>query len=147
MTDDPLRHYWHAVAIAEELKDEPMPARLLDVPIVLWRSGGKAVALHDLCIHRGTRLSLGWVENDELVCRYHGWSYDCAGACTRIPSLPSERPIPRKARVTHLHGTIHYWLHTLFRCMWFCLSGFGGLFLDKPSRSRMKSHLSVPRML
>ena len=115
MTDDPLRHYWHPVAIADELKDEPMAVRLLDTPIVLWRSGGKPIALHDLCIHRGTRLSLGWIENDELVCRYHGWSYNCEGACTRIPSLPPERPIPRKARVTRYHCQEKYGL--IFVCL------------------------------
>jgi phenylpropionate dioxygenase-like ring-hydroxylating dioxygenase large terminal subunit len=115
MTDDPLRHYWHPVAIADELKDEPMAVRLLDVPIVLWRSGGKPIALHDLCIHRGTRLSLGWIENDHLVCRYHGWTYNCAGSCTRIPSLPPERPIPRKARITRYHCQEKYGL--IFVCL------------------------------
>jgi phenylpropionate dioxygenase-like ring-hydroxylating dioxygenase large terminal subunit len=114
-TDDPLRQFWHPVAIADELKDQPLAARLLDQPIVLWRAAGEPVALHDLCIHRGTRLSLGWVENDNIVCRYHGWAYDCAGACTRIPSIPADRTIPRKARVARYRCVEKYGL--IFVCL------------------------------
>jgi phenylpropionate dioxygenase-like ring-hydroxylating dioxygenase large terminal subunit len=115
MTDDPLRHFWHPVAIADELNDRPLAVKLLDEPIVLWRAAGKPVALHDLCIHRGTPLSLGWVENENIVCRYHGWSYDCAGACTRIPSIPVDRAIPRKARVPRYHCVQRYGL--IFVCL------------------------------
>jgi phenylpropionate dioxygenase-like ring-hydroxylating dioxygenase large terminal subunit len=110
MADDPLRRYWHPVALVEELKDQPIAVKLLDEPIVLWRASGKPVAMHDLCIHRGTRLSLGWLENDNLVCRYHGWSYDCSGTCTRIPSLPAGRAIPSKARVARYHCVEKYGL-------------------------------------
>ena len=41
--------------------------------------------MRDLCIHRGTALSLGWVADDCLVCPYHAWRYDASGACVRIP--------------------------------------------------------------
>jgi phenylpropionate dioxygenase-like ring-hydroxylating dioxygenase large terminal subunit len=115
MTDNPLHQFWHPVALADELNNQPLAVKLLDEPIVLWRAAGKPVALHDLCIHRGTRLSLGWVENDNLVCRYHGWSYDCAGACTRIPSIPQDRPIPRKARVPRYGCAEKYGL--IFVCL------------------------------
>ena len=72
---------------------------LLDVPLVLWRDdAGSVVAMHDLCIHRGTALSLGWVEGNCIVCPYHGWQYDTNGACVAIPQ--AEKPIiPPKARV------------------------------------------------
>jgi phenylpropionate dioxygenase-like ring-hydroxylating dioxygenase large terminal subunit len=113
--DDPLRDFWHPVAIAADLKDTPLSARLLDVPIVLWRSDGQPVAHHDLCIHRGTRLSLGWVEGDGLVCRYHGWRYNRSGVCTRIPSLPPGRAIPVKARIAGYHCAEKYGL--IFVCL------------------------------
>jgi phenylpropionate dioxygenase-like ring-hydroxylating dioxygenase large terminal subunit len=97
--ENPLRDYWYPVALSAELTDKPISAQLLDEPIVLWRADGAAVAFQDLCIHRGTRLSLGWIEQSQLVCGYHGWSYNREGACTRIPSLPPERGIPARARV------------------------------------------------
>jgi phenylpropionate dioxygenase-like ring-hydroxylating dioxygenase large terminal subunit len=65
----------------------------------------------DVCIHRGTALSLGSVENDEIVCPYHGWHYDGSGRCTLIPQLETPTRIPAKARVaaypcTERHGLI-----------------------------------------
>jgi phenylpropionate dioxygenase-like ring-hydroxylating dioxygenase large terminal subunit len=115
MSENPLRNYWHPVALAAESSAGPIAATLLDEPIVLWRSEGRWVAFRDLCIHRGTRLSLGWVEDGNIVCRYHGWSYDQQGHCTRIPSLPPERAIPKKARVTRYHCIEKYGL--IFVCL------------------------------
>ena len=55
-----LRAYWHPVAFASELGDAPFGARLLGEPVVVWRGDeGRLHAVKDLCIHRGTALSLG----------------------------------------------------------------------------------------
>ena len=62
-----LANYWYPVALSSEVRDKPVAARLLDKQVVLWRSGGSVNAFNDLCIHRGTRLSLGWIQGDELV--------------------------------------------------------------------------------
>jgi phenylpropionate dioxygenase-like ring-hydroxylating dioxygenase large terminal subunit len=110
-----LRHYWYAVARSEQVSDRPVGVRLLDQPLVLWRSQSQLAAFYDLCIHRGTPLSLGWVDQDELVCAYHGWSYGPSGACTRIPSLPPQRGIPAKARATAYRCQERYGL------VWVCL--------------------------
>jgi len=48
---------------------------LLEEDLVLWRVGEKIHAWRDLCLHRGTRLSLGKVEDQTLICPYHGWTY------------------------------------------------------------------------
>jgi 5,5'-dehydrodivanillate O-demethylase len=37
------------------------------------------------CAHRGTQLSVGWVEEDCIRCRYHGWKYDATGQCVEQP--------------------------------------------------------------
>jgi len=55
--------------------------------------------LRDLCIHRGTALSLGRVVGDELMCPYHGWRYGAGGRCTAIPQLADPTRVPGKARV------------------------------------------------
>ncbi len=96
--DTPLRNFWYPVALATDVASKPIPRTLLDEQIVLWRSKGAINAFRDICIHRGTRLSIGSVENDQLVCAYHGWTYGCGGNITRIPAVPQERPIPSKAR-------------------------------------------------
>ncbi|HEY1616211.1 MAG TPA: Rieske (2Fe-2S) protein, partial [Streptosporangiaceae bacterium] len=83
-----LRACWHPVGFSAELAaDRPAHADLLGEPLVLWRSGGAVHAMSDLCVHRGTALSLGWVSGTELVCPYHGWRYAADGRCVAIPQL------------------------------------------------------------
>lgn len=117
MTDasSPLRNYWYAVRRSADVGDTPAAVQLLGERLVLWRSGGQITALKDLCIHRGSPLSIGWVEDGGIVCAYHGWRYDKLGACTRIPALPADRTIPPKARVTAYHCQERYGL--VFVCL------------------------------
>lgn len=110
-----LRNYWLPVALCHDISEKPKAVRLLDERLVVARLGGKAVCFQDLCIHRGTPLSLGWVEGDRLVCAYHGWNYNCEGVCVRIPALAAERPIPEKARVAAYQCAERYGL------VWVCL--------------------------
>jgi vanillate O-demethylase monooxygenase subunit len=96
-----LRRCWHPVAYATDVAGAPRSADLLGQPLVLWRdSRGAAHAFDDLCVHRGTALSLGSVRGDELVCAYHGWRYGAGGACTFIPQLAEPTGVPARARVT-----------------------------------------------
>src|SRR5262245_55763119 len=115
MADQVLRHYWHPVAAAAELAEQPLATRLLGERLVLFRAGARVVALDDLCIHRGTALSLGWVAGDRLVCAYHGWEYAPDGSCVRIPALPAGREIPRKACVRA------YPVQERYGLLWVCL--------------------------
>ena len=94
---------WHPVGYSHDITDEPFGAYLLDQAIVVWRSSdGKVNAMRDLCIHRGTALSLGWIKNDCLVCPYHAWEYDKSGACVHIPQAP-DTEIPKKANTPVYH--------------------------------------------
>jgi phenylpropionate dioxygenase-like ring-hydroxylating dioxygenase large terminal subunit len=96
---DALRACWHPVAFAGDVGAAPVSADLLEVPLVLWRDSQGAVhAFSDLCVHRGTALSLGTVEGDEIVCPYHGWRYGTSGQCTAIPQLADPTRVPAKAR-------------------------------------------------
>jgi vanillate O-demethylase monooxygenase subunit len=94
-----LRRCWHPVAYAEALGGAPVAATLLAEPLVLWRDRtGTAHAFRDVCVHRGTALSLGAVDGDEIVCAYHGWRYRGDGACTAIPQLADPAGVPARAR-------------------------------------------------
>ena len=110
-----LRRYWHPVAQAIDVLDAPVSVRLLGQNLVVARLDGRVSCFRDLCIHRGTPLSLGWVEDGELVCAYHGWRYRADGVCTRIPALPADRAIPRGARVDAYRVEERYGL------IWVCL--------------------------
>ena len=41
--------------------------------------GDTIAALEDMCWHRLLPLSMGWLEGDEVVCRYHGLAFDGKG--------------------------------------------------------------------
>jgi len=57
--------------------------------LTLYRGeGGDPHLVAFRCAHRGTQLSTGWVEGDEIRCFYHGWKYDGAGQCTEQPAEP-----------------------------------------------------------
>jgi len=117
VTDEPLRNYWHPVATSNELGSVPLAVSLLDERIVVWRTKDKVAAFRDLCVHRGTALSLGWIKDDKLVCPYHGWTYGPDGTCVRIPSLPAGYAIPAKARATAI-----FQAYERYGLVWVCLA-------------------------
>ncbi len=95
-----LAPFWYPVAFSHEVADKPHAVRLLDERIVVYRlSDGSLVAAKDICCHRGVPLSLGSVDKDEIVCRYHGLRYNQEGRCTYIPAHPGGSISPR----LHLH--------------------------------------------
>lgn len=100
MINDPvLLNDWHVICRSTDISPGQLfAARLLDEDIVLWRTDSQVLAWQDLCIHRGTRLSLGKIENETLTCPYHGWVYAASGKCIRIPAHPEQTP-PERARV------------------------------------------------
>jgi phenylpropionate dioxygenase-like ring-hydroxylating dioxygenase large terminal subunit len=108
-----LRACWHPVGFASRFAEEPVRVVLLGEPIVIWRdSAGAPHALRDLCVHRGTALSLGRVVGDRLMCPYHGWQYGVDGICALIPQLAEPTRIPGKARVAA------YRCRTAFGLIW-----------------------------
>jgi phenylpropionate dioxygenase-like ring-hydroxylating dioxygenase large terminal subunit len=108
ISDPVLLDDWHVVAYAPDLKGgAPVPARLLGEDIVLWRMGDRVHAWRDLCVHRGTRLSLGRVDGERLVCAYHGWTYDETGQCVHFPAHPGQTP-PAKARAQVYRTQVRY---------------------------------------
>ncbi|MCL4299020.1 MAG: aromatic ring-hydroxylating dioxygenase subunit alpha [Anaerolineae bacterium] len=99
INDHVLINDWHVVARSQDVAEGQLVAtRLLEEDLVLWRLNGRILAWQDLCIHRGTRLSLGKVEGEAVVCPYHGWTYNAEGRCIRIPAHPDQVP-PAKARL------------------------------------------------
>lgn len=96
-----FRAFWHPVAWSYEVTDRPFAATLLGEPlVVVRRRNGEVAAFVDQCPHRGAPLSLGRLENDELVCAFHGWRFGCDGVATCIPSLGADAVIPARARLS-----------------------------------------------
>lgn len=93
-------NFWYPMATSEELKDRPVLVKALGQPFALFRdSQGQAHCLANTCTHRGGSLAGGKVVGDHVQCPYHGWQFDGAGVCRRIPSLGINASIPGRTRV------------------------------------------------
>jgi phenylpropionate dioxygenase-like ring-hydroxylating dioxygenase large terminal subunit len=92
LSDHPL-NAWYAVARDIEIRRALLPRRICGVPVVMYRKlDGTPVVLEDRCWHRMLPLSKGRLNDDEVVCGYHGLRYDAAGRCTHMPSQPTVNP-------------------------------------------------------
>lgn len=92
-----VRNAWYVVALASDVTQDPTARTVLGRSVVLYRSSsGEVVAFHDRCSHRGFPLSRGTVVGDEIVCGYHGFTFDCTGTCV---SVPGQKKIPSKANL------------------------------------------------
>ena len=71
----------HAEQIATMAKLEQeslIGTQVAGVELVAVACGDKVNVFEGRCPHQGTLLSEGYVEDGRLVCRGHGWQYDCA---------------------------------------------------------------------
>jgi 5,5'-dehydrodivanillate O-demethylase len=82
-----LRSFWQPVYRAQDLlPGRAMPIRIMGEQLTLYRGESGIPHLTAFrCAHRGTQLSVGWVEGDCIRCRYHGWMYDETGQCVEQP--------------------------------------------------------------
>ena len=103
-----LRRFWYATVSVASLADGPKAFTLLGENLVLFLGeNGAPAALADRCCHRTAKLSKGWVKDGNIICVYHGWSYDASGKLTAIPQFPSEQPLP-EGRATAYRATERY---------------------------------------
>lgn len=82
-----LRMFWQPIYRGEDLAaGRAVPVKLLGEQFTLYRGEtGSAHLVAHRCAHRGTQLSVGWVEDDCIRCRYHGWRYESSGQCVEQP--------------------------------------------------------------
>ncbi len=95
-----LRRFWYALFPISAIEQGPKPFTLLGERIVVWKTAdGTPAALRDRCCHRTAQLSKGHVVDGQIVCGYHGWTYNAQGRCVRIPQFTDGEQIPRGAVV------------------------------------------------
>ena len=79
-------NYWYAVELSSNL------AKGKSLEVIFWKSSiaiyrgedGEARALENRCAHRQLRLTTGVVDGNDIICQYHGWTYDGTGTCVKI---------------------------------------------------------------
>ena len=97
-----LRTTWQPVALSRDLEPGNLTGyTLLETELVISRfPDGTLLAADVACPHKGARLSNGCFSDGALMCPYHGWQFNAAGACLSIPSLVN--PNPEKLALSHL---------------------------------------------
>ncbi|GII29159.1 aromatic ring-hydroxylating dioxygenase subunit alpha [Planotetraspora mira] len=91
------RNRWYVAAYGNEINRKLLPRTILGEALVFYRTqAGQVIALSDHCVHRRFPLSESHLDGDNVVCGYHGFTYDPSGTCVAVPG---QRRIPRTARV------------------------------------------------
>lgn len=106
------KNCWYVVATSEELpKDKPLGRQICKVKMVFHRkSDGSVVALEDFCPHRGAAMSLGYLEDDGIVCGYHGLKINCQGKAVEMPEQnPDKIPCIKSFPIREKYGFIWVW--------------------------------------
>src|SRR5262245_12399088 len=71
-----LRRYWQPIAHSSDATDLPKEIQRFGEKLILFRNKrGEAGLLYPRCIHRGSSLLFGRVEDDGIRCCYHGWKF------------------------------------------------------------------------
>jgi phenylpropionate dioxygenase-like ring-hydroxylating dioxygenase large terminal subunit len=84
-----LRDYWYPVIADGKVGwRKPVKVSLLGEDLCLFRGAtGAVAAIHDVCPHRGARLSEGDCHyRGTVACPYHGWVFDESGKNTMVLS-------------------------------------------------------------
>ncbi|HEV8020897.1 MAG TPA: Rieske 2Fe-2S domain-containing protein [Candidatus Lustribacter sp.] len=83
-----MRQFWHAICCSTDVTPgHAIPVRIMNEDFALYRGlSGRAQLVAERCPHRGAQMHLGWIENDDIRCVYHGWKYDCTGQCVEAPA-------------------------------------------------------------
>jgi vanillate O-demethylase monooxygenase subunit len=105
------KNTWYVACTPDEIAGKPLGRQICGEKMVFYRGHeGKVAAVEDFCPHRGAPLSLGYVENGNLVCGYHGLVMGCDG---RTVEMPGQRvrgfPCNKTFAVVERYGFIWVW--------------------------------------
>lgn len=109
-----LRNCWYVAGWSKDYEQSLSTQTLLGEKIVFYRQADdKPVALEDACPHRKLPLSMGKLEDDRVVCGYHGLTFDCTGKCTDSPTqrgMTPRRAVVRSYPVVDRYRLLWIWM-------------------------------------
>lgn len=105
------KNCWYVACTPDEIVEKPLGRKICGENIAFYRdSSDKIAAVQDFCPHRGAPLSLGYIEDGDLVCGYHGLKM---GADGKTVSMPKQRvggfPCVKSYPVEERYGFIWVW--------------------------------------
>ena len=115
-----LRNYWYPGVLKKRIpKRHPIRVRMLGEELCFFRgSQGQAVAIRDICPHRGARPSEGTCHwKGTVTCPYHGWTFDEHGKNVAVLSEGPDSKICGKPGteayvypLRELKGVVFVWI-------------------------------------
>jgi len=105
------KNTWYVACTLGEIESKPLGRTICNERIAFYRGHeGKVCAVEDFCPHRGAAMSLGYVDNGNLVCGYHGLVMGCDG---KVVSMPMQRvagfPCVKSYPVVERYGFVWVW--------------------------------------
>src|SRR6266568_7015532 len=97
-----MRQYWLPAFVSSELEYDGWPrrVRLLGEDLIAYRdTQGRAGVIDENCPHRGSSMIFARNEEAGVRCAYHGWKFDCTGACVDMPSEGQESNFKEKVKI------------------------------------------------
>lgn len=103
---------WYVIGTPSDFStDKPKKITVWNKNYVVWRNeAGQYSALDDVCSHKGASLAGGHVNNNSVVCPYHGYEFDVNGQLEKVPGIcfqPSPVQNLAKFDVVEKHGWIY----------------------------------------
>ena len=113
---DPYPNGWFNVcASAQVKKGQVIEVDAFGEKLAVFRGENGKVSVVDIfCPHLSANLAEGRVEGDNLVCPFHGWSFQQSGKCSHIPYSDNEPPAQAKLKTWEMieaWGLILVWYH------------------------------------
>ena len=80
---------WHSVAKTKDIEEgKAQIVELNNRQMALFKLQGAFCAIQNNCPHRGGPLGEGEVENGQVTCPWHGWTFDLkSGECISVPGV------------------------------------------------------------
>ena len=108
-----IKNAWYVAGWAVEFDVALKRVVVIEQPMVMYRiNPTKVVALEDRCPHRLLPLSKGKRIGDDIQCGYHGMTFDCEGACVRVPgqdNVPASAYV-RSFPVVQKNNIVFVWM-------------------------------------
>src|SRR3978361_1592759 len=83
---------WYQIAFERELRDPLTLVRIGELPLVVVRRPHSVRVFAAVCPHRGANLADGRLQDDQIICPFHGYAIGLGESCPgelKVPEYPS----------------------------------------------------------
>lgn len=109
-----LRNCWYVAGWSKDFDRVLKAEKFLNENIVIYRKkDGSPAALENACPHRKLPLSKGTLADDNIICAYHGLTFNSEGQCTDSPTqrgMTPRRAVVKSYPVVDRYRLLWIWM-------------------------------------